>query len=176
MRMQTFENFLTESSLSRLYDHNQKHDCGIITAFRYARECGTGIPYTKTENLKRNSSLLGDLRSKGYGVTAVKGAYIENYGSKDAREVQENSFFVVDIKDSGNLRTMLRTYGTLYEQDSILFLPKGGKSGELIGTNTCPNGYPGFTKSVHLKNPVFGQNGQFMTKVNGRPFILKECL
>jgi hypothetical protein len=68
----------------------------------------------------------------------------------------------------------MRLLGKMYDQDSILFIAKGGKTGQLIGTNHCPNGYPGYGKKINLKNPVFGQGGQFQTRVNGRPFILKE--
>ena len=99
-----FKEYLQESSLSRLWKHSQEHDYGTITAFRYAPDCGEGTPYTKKENLQRNKSLLAKLRSKGYGVTSIKGSYIENYGKPTAREVGENSFFVADIQDKGKLK------------------------------------------------------------------------
>ena len=50
-----FKEYLQESSLSRLWRHSQEHDYGTITAFRYAPDCGEGTPYTKKENLQRNS-------------------------------------------------------------------------------------------------------------------------
>ena len=78
---------MNESSLSRIYAHTRKHDFGTITAFRSARDCGNGEKYTKAENLKRNKSLLAKLRAKGYGVNKIKGSYIENYVSKNAKEV-----------------------------------------------------------------------------------------
>lgn len=163
-----------ERGVSRVWRHMQEHDTGTITAFRYAKDCGEGDVYTKSQNKGRNKQLLAKLMSKGYSVTAVQGKYIENFGTKDAREVGENVFLVVDIKDGGSLKSDLRKFGEEFDQDSILFIPKGGKSGSLIGTNKCPNGYPGYGKVVNLKNPVFGASGEFMTKVGGRPFILKE--
>ncbi len=165
---------LNEKSLSRVYSHMKDHDTGTLTAFRYAKDCGDGDVYTKAQNKGRNKQLLAKLMSKGYSVTSVQGKYIENFGTKDAREVGENVFLVVDIKDKGTLKTDLLKFGEEFDQDSILFIPKGGKTGSLIGTNHCPNGYPGYGKSVSLKNPVFGAKGEFMTKVGGRPFILKE--
>jgi len=30
----TFKSSLNESSLSRVWSHNEKHDCGAMTAFR----------------------------------------------------------------------------------------------------------------------------------------------
>lgn len=168
------DKYLNETSLSRIYRQMQDFDSGIITAFRYAEDCGTGHVYTRKENLQRNKSLLAKLSRQGYSVTSVKGTYIENYRSKDAVEVGENAFLVVDISDGGRLERDLRALGKEFDQDSILFVPKGGKEGQLIGTNTCPSGYPGYNKVNKFKNPVFGEKGEFFTRVNGRPFILKE--
>ena len=167
---------IDESSLSRTYRQMKKHDCGTITAFRDARDCGKGSKYTKKENLARNKSLLAKLMTKSYGVTRVKGYYIENYNTPNAIEVGETVFLVMDLHDTGNLRRDLLRLGGEFKQDSILFVPKGGKQGTLIGTNKCPDGYPGYHKTISLKNPIFGEKGEFYTRVNGRPFILKESI
>jgi hypothetical protein len=169
-----FKNYLHESSLSRLRQHMLEHDTGTITAFRDAEDCGNGPNITKKQNKARNKILLANLRKEGYSVTKVKGSYIENYGTNDAKEVGEEVFFVVDIKDKGNLKNKLMKLGEEFEQDSIMFISKGADMGMLIGTNHCPNGYPGYHKVEKLKNPIFGQSGEFMTRVNGRPFVLKN--
>ena len=96
MNEETVNQLLFESSLSRVRQHMMEHDCGMITAFRSARDCGNGEKYTKRENLQRNTSLKAKLQRLGYGITVVKGSYIENYGTKDAVEVGEQTFFVVD--------------------------------------------------------------------------------
>jgi len=166
---------MNESSLSRIYAHTRKHDFGTITAFRSARDCGNGEKYTKAENLKRNKSLLAKLRAKGYGVTKIKGSYIENYGSKNAKEVGENSFFVVDLKDSGNLKKDLLALGEEFEQDSIIY-GKADSAGVLIGTNNCPDGYPGYRKEVSQGGAIFGKTGQFMSRIKGRPFVFAESV
>ena len=171
---QNFEEQLNESSLSRVYQTMQEHDSGTITAFRYAKECGEGERYSKKENLQRNKSLKAKLQAKGYGITIVKGSYIENYNSPEAIEVGEQVFLVVDLRDKGKLEKDLREFGEEFEQDSVLFIPKGGAGGELIGTNNCPNGYPGYNKRVSLTKTIFGKNGEFFTRVNGRPFTLIE--
>jgi len=106
-----YSEIITESGLSRVYRATQAHDFGTITAYRYAPECGTGTPYTYAQNQKRNASLLAKLRALGYGVTSIKGSYIENYGSPDAREVGENSFLVIDLQDRGTLRDDLLALG-----------------------------------------------------------------
>lgn len=167
---------INESSLSRLQKHMKDHDTGTITAFRFANDCGKGKEYTKKENLQRNKSLLAKLQNKRYGVTSVKGSYIENFGTKDAKEVGENVFFVVDLQDNGNLLKDLQKLGEEFEQDSILFIPKGGTKSELHETNKCKLGYPGYKKIQRFTKRSLGDKGEFFTKVKGRPFIFKENL
>lgn len=163
-------NILKESGLSRLWKHMEMHDTGIISAFRYARNCGIGLEYTKNENLKRNASLLSKLFVKNYNVVPVKGSYIENYNTDSAKEISENSFFVVDIKDNGNLLSDLKFFGEEFEQDSILFIPKGGLNATLYGTNKCTNSYPGYNKTKFYNKRFLGNEGEFFARVSGRPF------
>jgi len=167
---------IKESSLSRIGSHVKKHDSGTISASRYAPDCGDGEKYSKSENVKRNSKLKSLLLAKGYGVTKVKGTYIENYGTKDARPVKETAFIVVDIKDSGNLYKDLVELGKYFEQDSITY-SKPGINYWLVSTNTCPNGYPGFGKmqvKVKLGKPMYSKTGEFYSTVNGRPFVFES--
>lgn len=161
---------INESSLSRIYNQSQKHDFGVITAYRDARDCGTGEPYSKADNQKRNKSLLAKLRAGRYSVTSVRGSYIENYGTPNAVELTENSFVVVDIKDKGDLLKTLKALGEEFDQDCILF-GNAGEAGTLYGTNKCPDAYPGYGKTALQGKALFGKSGEFMTKVNGRPFV-----
>lgn len=164
---------LAESGLSRVYAHTLKHDYGVITGERDRRDCGKGDLYTAKENQARNNSLMFKLRAKGYAVTGARGSFIENYGSDQAKEVAENVFIVVDIKDHGNLEADLVSLGEEFDQDCILF-GKAGADSELIGTNHCPNGYPGYHVRAAQGGALFGKTGQFMTRVSGRPFIFSE--
>jgi hypothetical protein len=166
---------LKESSLSRVYAQTRKHDYGVITASRQARDCGEGDPYTAAENSKRNDSLLAKLRAARFGVTAIRGSYIENYGSPEAVEVGENSFLVIDLRNSGKLREVLLSLGEEFEQDCILF-GKAGDVGTLIGTNHCPKGYPGYHNEVPQGGALFGKTGEFMSRVGGRPFVFAESI
>lgn len=170
------EETLNESSLSRIWRHTQKHETGTISAFRYASNCNEGDVFTKGQNKARNQKLKAQLLRAGYGVTVVAGTYIENYGTKEAREVDEESFFVVDYKDQGGLEKSLRKFGEVYEQDSVTFSKVGGKDYYLIGTNKCEMGYPGFGKRVKLGKAFFSDSGEFYSKVNGRPFIFKNVV
>lgn len=173
--MKSIKEYLNESSLSRIYRQTREHDYGTITAFRSARNCNEGDAYTKKENLQRNKSLVAKLRAKGYGVTSIKGSYIENYGSKNAKEVGENSFLVIDLNDKGNLRKDLLKFGEEFEQDSIIF-GKASTGGTLIGASKCPDGYPAYHKEKKQGGAVFGAKGEFLSRVNGRPFVFKESI
>lgn len=170
-----YKSFFKESSLSRVWKHVTEHDSGTISAFRYASDCGSGKLYSKKENKNRNAKLKAQLLSAGYGVTAIDGVYIENYGTSDAIEVREESFIVVDIKDKSSLKKDLMKLGEQYEQDSITFSKPSGDY-ILVGTNKCPNGYPGYKKEIRLGKPLFGDSGEFHSKINGRPFVFKEAL
>ena len=167
---------LKESSLSRIWGHVTKHESGTISAFRYASECGNGTPYTKSQNMQRNSELKSKLLSMGYGVTRIDGVYIENYKTPAAKKVKEESFIVVDIKDGGGLKKDLIKLGTYFDQDSVTFSKPSGEY-YLISTNKCPDGYPGngiIGKEIKLGKPFFGKDGEFFSSVNGRPFVFEN--
>lgn len=173
MEKQKKSNQINESSLSRIYSQTQKHDYGTITAFRSAEKCGTGDPYTKAQNKKRNKVLLGKLKAQGYSITSIKGSYIENFKTPNAKEVKEDSFLVVDIQDKGTLKKNLLKFGQEFEQDSIIF-GKAGQTAYLIGTNKCPDSYPGWHVADKQGGALFGQTGQFLSRVNNRPFVFAE--
>lgn len=166
---------MNESSLYRIYSMNEKHDCGALTAFRKARDCGKGEPYTRKENKQRNKSLLSKLMAKGYSVTTLLGKYPEG-----GVESKETSYFVVDIKNTGDLLKDLKQFGKDNQQDSILFIPRGTVNGDdkafLIGTNHCENNWLGYGKKEFFGNGgKFGKSSKIYTSyVNGRPFIFEE--
>jgi hypothetical protein len=161
-------NIIKEKGLSRIYNKIQDHDCGMMTAYR--------SEYNYSQNQQRNKNLIAKLFSLRYGVTAIRGGYIENYNTPDAKEVSENSYFIEDSNDHHNLKSDLIKLGEYFDQDSILFIEHGGVNSYLIGTSHRENSYPGFGVFKIFKNTVFGQNGEFHTKVSGRPFIFKESI
>ncbi|MBC8442968.1 MAG: DUF3293 domain-containing protein [Proteobacteria bacterium] len=172
--MKRFKEHLNESSLSRIWKHNEEHDAGALTAFRKGSECGEGTLYSKSDNAKRNKSLLAKLKTKGYGVTKLHGSYPEG-----GKSVKETSYFVVDLKDTGKLEKELRKLGQEFDQDSILSIPKGSIKGDakayLIGTNRCENNWLGFGKKEIFNKGRMGYDSPIYTsRVNGRPFIFEE--
>jgi hypothetical protein len=169
-----FTSYMNESSLSRVWKHNKVHDCAAMTAFRKARNCGEGDIYTRKENQQRNKSLMSKLMSKGYKLTRLIGRYPE--GGKDTKEM---SYFIVDINDSGILESVVKSLGEEFEQDSVLFIPKGSidnkSTSYLIGTNRCPNNWLGYGKKEPFEKSKLGYESPIYTSyVNGRPFIFES--
>ena len=116
---------INETSYNRFAAHSSNHDCGIITAFRGDK--------TVAENIRRNKQLLQDIQSLRlrdgssrpvFGVTKVKGEYQELDMPKASIE---NSFLVVNLLDHPDFKEKLKEWGRKYEQDSVYYIPAGGK-------------------------------------------------
>jgi len=165
--MKNFKEFLNEASLSRVYDMMSKHDTGMISGYRDER--------TREENKNMDRKILVYLKSKGYSLTRVKGSYIENFGSDTAKEVSEDSFFVVDINNTGRLKSELFKLGVLADQDSIMFIEKGTESAVLIGTSKREESYPGWNKQVKVGQGRYGKaSGEFFSRVRGRQMAFES--
>lgn len=160
------KDIMNESSLTRLHSKMQDSTTGVITAYRGE--------FTKRENQQRNKSLVAKLMAKGYSVTAVRGSYIENYESEDAKEVSEHSFFVAPRKpeQSETLEQDLVALGQEFDQDSVLIINNG--KGELVGTSNRENAWPSFGKREPVGGFKGGKAAEFMSRVNDRPFIFSE--
>jgi len=172
-----FKDYLNESSLSRVYTQTKKYDSGTISAFRSSKDCNEGEEFSKSENKKNSSILKAKLLKAGFGVTKIDGAYIENYNTTNAKTVKEDSYLVLDIKNSGKLKETLIKLGEEFEQDSITFQDHNTGNYYLISSNKCPNGYPGSGKigvQIKLGKPLFGKDGEFHSKINGRPFVFEN--
>lgn len=163
---------INESALSRIYQHNVKHDCGAISAFRKT--------FNRAENDKRNRLLMGELLSKGFSVTKLVGKYPEG-----GTTVSENSFFVADIKDTATLFNTLIELGEKFNQDSILFIPAGTVEGTakafLCGTNHEESNWLGYHKQQPFDVGRMGhENPIYTSYVRGRPFMFEsvdsECI
>lgn len=188
----TVQEVLLEASLSRAWEWMQKHDCATISAMRkdpYDLSACVNPPNVDKEdahlalnnqpksidalNKLRNKSLKANLLRLGYGVTAVDGSYVEDFGLPTAKHVNEDSFFVVNIKDDPGFIQKLEFLGQKFCQDSVLIIPKGGKSTYLLGTN---NSWPGLGVKIQQGDATFGSEQQFMTKIRNRPFSFPEKL
>ena len=177
--IENWRTFINESSLSRLHQHTQEHDTAIITAHRNDPEDAAGCieapPETGNDNDTRNRVLKAALLRAGMGVTAVDGSYVENFEDPDPLkrvEVSEESFFVVNLKDSGTFVDEVKKLGELFCQDSILIIPRGGTGAYLLGTNDTS--FPGLGNEESVGDYSAGQEAEFMSRVRGRTFTFKE--
>ena len=167
--------FVNESGLSRIYKHIQEHDCVIITAFRGDPDDGsncTDAAIVGGDNMERNRDLKATLLGLGIGVTKVDGSYIEDFGTELASEVKEASLFCVNLKDDPNFIDTLASLSEKFCQDSIIVFPQGGNEAYLLGTNKAE--FPGYGKKQVTGDLSMGQDAEFMTRVNNRPFTTKE--
>lgn len=181
---------LKESSLSRIWRKTQKHSCGTITAFR------GDLPYE--ENVRNNKKLVAYLQDKGYSVTGIQGTYIENFRSDEQKEedrirrsrgeeveveperhVNERSYFVCNEKvegdDGGELKNDLIKLGELFDQDSVMIIPFGGKNAYLYGTSKREESYPGYGEAEVVGSGKYGKAaGQFLSKIKSREFAFED--
>ena len=179
---ENWNNFLNESGLSRVHQHIGAHDTAVITAFRNNPSSDEGcvepIPPGEQEesplkaNKARNRNLKAVLLKMGYGVTRVDGSYIENFDDADNRkEVSEESFFVVNLKDDSDFNNNIVKLGQKFCQDSVLLIPQGGDGAFLLDRNES---WPGLGEKDPVGRFEGGKEAEFMSRVKGRPFVFKE--
>lgn len=164
---------INEASLNRIMTHLDNHQCAVITAFRnklvncaYSDESDKDLNFY--ENRGRNKDLKSSLLYMRYGVTKVKGTYVENYMEENSIEVNEESFFVVNLNNDVNFIKNIISFGKKFCQDSVLILDHGNNY--LYGTNHAE--FPGMDDKFTVGKFKPGFSGEFMTKVGNRPFIL----
>lgn len=175
---ENFRKFVNESSLSRVYKHIVEHDCAIISASRNdpndLKSCVQQNGNVSGNNHERNRDLKAVLLAKRYGVTPVKGNYIEDFNGENPVEVQEDSLFVVNLSDDPDFFGTIIQLGEMFCQDSIIKIMKGGQESFLVGTNNAP--FPGYGNVVPLGDLDMGKEAEYMTRVNKRPFALRETV
>jgi len=156
------EQSLNESSITRFLRHFQKYDAAIITAFRDG--------FTKRENKARNKELFSALYAAGYSITRVDGSYIENFDTKDAVTVAEESYVVVNYKEKSNFHATIKKLGIKYEQDSVLLIHSGDKpSAELFGTNR-DSVWPAYGTGEKTGKLSLSSGNQFFTRLRNKEF------
>jgi len=163
--LERWEKFLTESGLSRLYQHMMDYDSAIISAFRNE--------YTNKQNYERSRELKAQLLSAGYGVTKIDGSYIENFETPEAIEVSEQSLFISNRGGAADFINEIARLGEEYEQDSVLIIPEGGQDAYLLGTRQG-NDFPPYGQQITVGNIKMGGEAEFMSRVKGRPFVFDE--
>lgn len=169
-----------ESSVNRLASWMENHDVATITAFRNVlsnirnkdltcfdvneTEIEEYHEFTLKEKRLWNRNLHALLLSKGYGVTNIKGSYLEKGMDKSS---DEESFFVVNLKDDPNFKENLIRFAEYFNQDSILYKEAGNNQAYLIGTNDAE--FPGYREEVPQGNMRF-ISGRFMSRIKNAAF------
>lgn len=159
--MQSFQNFiLNERSLNRVIDHTHGRNIGMITAHRGE--------HTAEENHKRNKELEHDIRKAGHGFIHVKGRYVENHGTPQAKHVDEHSYMVIGKKgdDGGHLKSFLKKHGEKYGQDSVLHKGHDEEHATLHGTKE--GGWPGHGKTHNVGKFHPNRAGEFHSVMRGK--------
>ncbi|NJO63180.1 MAG: hypothetical protein HC836_34665 [Richelia sp. RM2_1_2] len=168
-----------ETSLSRIWGHFQNHDSAILTAFRHTmincanEDDSTGENLQTPQNKDRNKQLSASLMKLGYGITKTSGVFIENYNTEAAKQVKEDSYLVVNLKNDPNFVQNIQKLGEHFCQDSVLIVPQGGKGAYLLGTNH--SAFPGFGQKHLVGDFKPAIPSDFMSTVDGkRPFHFGE--
>ena len=140
---------LNESSLSKIHKYRQTCDTGAISTMRPKK--------TRAVARKEINLLISELQKKGFVAIKTVGYY--QGGS-------EQSLFVADPKFNGNLKETLIEYGKLFNQDTILFRPKGGKSRLIV---TRGKKFGNETQDSHASSYGSSTSANY-SKVGGRTF------
>jgi hypothetical protein len=171
---------INETSLSKIWRYTEEYDVAMISAFRKKNinclsiiDGEEGHEFTRKENLERNKDLYSALLELGYGITKVRGNYIENFGKSNSYEVSEQTFFVVNRKNDSDFFDNIIKLGKYFCQDSVFIKPKD-EDAYLYGTNNSD--FPGLDNQSELGKYHGGQTGEFMTRVGktNRPLVFKE--
>lgn len=186
---------IQESSINRIMNFINAFDIACITAFRGKFQYATkhtfddrpkelqdedesnGITepidktpyqYTMQEKKKRNSRLKATLLKMGYGVTSIKGNYIENYHTEDEFETGEDSFFVVNLNNDANFYQNIFELSEYYNQDCFLYKPKNDENAYNIGTNMSE--YPGYNQKDNVGKFHINIDNEFLSRIGNKSF------
>jgi hypothetical protein len=120
MSLKTFNEYLTETSLSRVWDTFTNPDivAGIMSASRQER--------SPRENAAATLELSWKVRAAGYGFVYVDGHWVEMGPTGLAKPVDETSIVIRGgAKDNGRLKGYLRKWMAEYDQEGVIFKPEG---------------------------------------------------
>jgi len=158
--MKTFQEFMQESSLSRIKSKSDKGGIAILSGSRGDK--------SKKENKARAKQLDKDIRGKGLpGATKVTGSYMEKDKSGKEKKVKERSHVVSSGKmGKRKFKKAVKALGKKYGQDSVLTQTK--KTGRLQATR---KGGLGKAKGISVgKFKPQGKNPEGQSQIKGKTF------
>lgn len=121
MSIKSFTEYLTETSLSRIWSYfsDTTVPAGIISASRSEYR-------QTTTNEARTMALARDVRAAGFGYVFADGHWIEKDVHGAEVHVEETSLIISGSpNDNGKMKGCLRTWRDAYQQESVLFKPEG---------------------------------------------------
>lgn len=119
--VQSFQEFVNEQSLSRVWQHTKgDYPVAILTAFR-----GN---YDYKQNVRRNKALASQIRKAGYGYFFVDGFWVENEGTPEEQHVSEDSIFVIGkgANSDEEFIQFISQFAKKYDQDGSLIKTSDG--------------------------------------------------
>ena len=158
--MKTFQEFMQESSLSRIKSKSDKGGMAILSGSRGDK--------SKKENKARAKQLDKDIRGKGLpGATKVTGSYVEKGDDGKEKKVKERSHVVTSGKmGKRKFKKAVKSLGKKYGQDSVLTQTK--KTGRLQATR---KGGLGKAKGISVgKFKAGGKNPEGQSQIKGKTF------
>ena len=158
--MKTYQQFVQESSLTRIKSKSDKGGMAILSGSRGDK--------SKKENKARAKQLDKDIRGKGLpGATKVTGSYVEKDKSGKETKVKERSHVVTSGKmGKRKFKKAVKSLGKKYGQDSVLTQTK--KSGTLSATR---KGGLGKDKRIGVgKFKPQGKNPEGQSQIKGKTF------
>lgn len=173
-----------DSNLNRLSHWMETKEIAAITAWRGAlenvvNESKTLIDkpldgtekertYSKEENRQRNKKLAQALIAKGYGITKISGHYLED-GDK---LVEEESYFVVNLRDDPKFKQNLFKLSEWFNQDSFLYKPLGSKDVYLISTNG--NKSQPYGTEMNIGSFLSNVSDKYATRIGNKGFVFGD--
>ena len=158
--MKTFQEFMQESSLSRIKSKSDKGGMAILSGSRGDK--------SKKENKARAKQLDKDIRGKGLpGATKVTGSYVEKGDDGKEKKVKERAHVVTSGKmGKRKFKKAVKALGKKYGQDSVLTQTK--KTGRLQATR---KGGLGKAKGISVgKFKAGGKNPEGQSQIKGKTF------
>ena len=159
--MKTFQEFMQESSLSRIKSKSDKGGMAALSASRAGKSA--------KENRARAKQLDKDIRGRGLGgATKVTGSYMEKDKTGKERKVKERSHVVTSGKmGKRKFKKTVKALGKKYGQDSVIAQTKG-KGGATLA-RTRKGGLPKRNIPIGKMKPQ-GKSPEGQTQIKGKTF------
>ena len=161
--MKTFQEFMQESSLSRIKSKSDKGGMAALSASRADKSA--------KENRARAKQLDRDIRGRGLGgATKVTGSYVEKGDDGKEKRVKERSHVVTSGKmGKRKFKKTVKALGKKYGQDSVLTQTK--KTGTLHRTRK--GGLDKKGENVGRFQPQ-GKNPYGQSQIKGKTFAYNK--